>query len=627
MTRFLLTVWGKAYVDGLMAAVLPSFLAPGNLPTLAERTALEVVIMTTRESVVEFLRHPAFARLEALCPVSFVPIDDLVQIPNYGIVLTTAFARGVMAAGAAQTDIHFVFMNADFVLADGSLRSLAERIAAGERCIMGPSLRASEEQLLPRLAEEARRQDGVLSLSARELVGMALAHPHPTVVAKTVNQALVHSDPCNQLYWRVDETTLLARFYLVFMLCIRPERPLERVCFWCDYGFVPELAPSSPVTTFADSDTFFMLELQKEQTEASFFRLGPLRTDSLARSLDWATAHHRAFAYHDLVFHAGDIPEALAAARADAGRLVGAVAALLPPPADHRDHYYWLSAINALVEHRNRHGERAAWPPELDAQPFRRTRSAAAQSSEDDPFAERPSWHPDAADARLVRRLLKQMIDDGGGPVLLICRAGCRFARALGDDPRFEPVELHAVAAGFLPPSIAAHRYRRVLCHAESRLTRDATAAAAHALPLLADDGTLTVLLQHDPSDSDDLSQSMMAIASASALIPGALGIDARFVGGALRRRLRRRERKYRRWIRESRGVRSLLGWLGLAHIRVRAVITDRQQPDPGQACPVACSTAALTLRRPEPAVDGAAAKSVPRDRTPALRAAYSSSK
>jgi hypothetical protein len=233
-TRFLLVVWGKAYVDGLMSAALPSFLAPGNLPALAERTDLEVVIMTTLDTVIEFSRHAAFAHLERLCPVHFVLIDDLVRIPNYGLVLTAAFARGIMAAGAEQTDIHFVFMNADFILADGSLRSLAARILAGERCIVAPSLRAREEPLLPELAKAAAVADHVLARGPRDLVGLALAHLHPTVIAKTVNQALVHSEPCNQLYWRVDDATLLGRYYLMFMLCIRPERPLERVSSWCD---------------------------------------------------------------------------------------------------------------------------------------------------------------------------------------------------------------------------------------------------------------------------------------------------------------------------------------------------------------------------------------------------------
>src|SRR5215467_4840022 len=75
--KFLTAVWGKAYIDRFCLLSLPSFLAPGNLPALAQALELEVVIMTRQRDFEHFQRNPTFRRLCTICPVRFVEIDDL----------------------------------------------------------------------------------------------------------------------------------------------------------------------------------------------------------------------------------------------------------------------------------------------------------------------------------------------------------------------------------------------------------------------------------------------------------------------------------------------------------------------------------------------------------------------
>jgi len=48
-------------------------------------------------------------------------IDDLIAPAVYGVTLTLAYMRGVADSGDRMVDTHFVFLNSDFVLADGSL--------------------------------------------------------------------------------------------------------------------------------------------------------------------------------------------------------------------------------------------------------------------------------------------------------------------------------------------------------------------------------------------------------------------------------------------------------------------------------------------------------------------------
>ena len=76
----------------------------------------------------------------------------------------------------------------------------------------------------------------------------SLAHLHPATVANIVNARLSHNAHTNRLFWRVDQNTLLGRFYLMHMIAIRPEIADFVVGASCDYSFIPEMCPSGNVT-------------------------------------------------------------------------------------------------------------------------------------------------------------------------------------------------------------------------------------------------------------------------------------------------------------------------------------------------------------------------------------------
>ncbi|QPH52603.1 hypothetical protein [Pontivivens ytuae] len=372
--RFLTAVWGERYVREFASLSLPSFLAPGNLPALVREVDLEVVIMTTQSSSEAFDREPAVRRLRETAPCRFIFIDDLVTNGLYGVTLTLAYARGIMDAGAAQTDTWFVFMNSDFVLADGSLRSLLPHLGVEPGAIMSASLRAKAERVVPLLDSYRCQGETILSLSSREGVRLALEHPHRTVVAKTLSQSAITSSTHNQLYWRVDDQTLLARNHLIFMLAIRPEVPLAPISSYCDYGFTPAMVPSGRIDVIDDSDTFFMLELQPSQQEAEMVSWGKADTSRIVKQLEsWTTREHRLCARCDVVFHSGEVPTGLDDVRTEAKAFVDALHARMrdPLPAEH--HAQWVLGVEAWRDLM----ERSTWqgrknhiePEELGAMP------------------------------------------------------------------------------------------------------------------------------------------------------------------------------------------------------------------------------------------------------------------
>ena len=364
--KFLTVVWGEAYIKRFASLSLPSFLAPGNLPALAETTELEVVIMTRRDDVEYFETQPAFGRLRTICPVRFVEIDDLITTSAYGVTLTLAYARAVVACGPEMLDTHFVFMNADFVLADGSLRALSKHILAGRSIVLGPSFRATAEAVEPLLEAAVDSSSCILAISPRQLAALSLPNPHPTTVAKIVNQGFCHSTHPNQFFWQVGDQTLLGRYYLIFMLCLKPERIIETVNCYCDYAFIPELCPSGDEVAMDDSDDFFMLELQKRDQETHMLQLGRQSEEDVARSLrEWTTVEHRRAAHYNIVFHASEIPAEIESEKARAREFVERIEKNLGRPVSHVGHRYWVRGVEAWRTYRKAQGLSAS-PPELE---------------------------------------------------------------------------------------------------------------------------------------------------------------------------------------------------------------------------------------------------------------------
>ena len=163
-----------------------------------------------------------------------------------------------------------------------------------------------------------------------------------------VNFPLSHSVHSNRLFWRVDENTLIGRFYLMHMVCIRPELTEFVVGSSCDYSFIPEMCPSGKVYAMTDSDDYLVVEMQKRGHERNFVRLGavnqPILTESLA---EWATATHRKNAHSAVVFHAADLPPVLDKVVAESGAYIDEIERSLPEPPPHRNHPYWMGAMAA----------------------------------------------------------------------------------------------------------------------------------------------------------------------------------------------------------------------------------------------------------------------------------------
>jgi hypothetical protein len=261
--------------------------------------------------------------------------------------MTLALVRAMRSYGEAIVDTCFVPWMSDYLSADGSLAAVLRGFRNGASGIFAGNFQIVAEDAIPALRRSIDLQSSVIAISNRELLGWSLRHLHPATLANFVDYGLSHNSHTNRLFWRVDEETMIGRFYLMHPIGVRPETVDFEIGSSFDYSLIPEMCPSGGILTLANSDEYFVVEMQARDHERDNLLPRPLGEAELAAQLsEWTTAQHRANAAHTLVFHAADEPENLGTAVAAADRCIADVGQRLSPePQPHRGHPYWTGSI------------------------------------------------------------------------------------------------------------------------------------------------------------------------------------------------------------------------------------------------------------------------------------------
>lgn len=342
--RLIVPVWGRPYAERFLELTLPALLAPGNVPYLSTALDTEVVLVTQRDLFETLRGAESVRKLEKHCVVRLTAMDDLMSFPAYyGLTITWSLFRGFTDLGPAMTDTWLLFLNSDFILADGSYRALVPRLAEGARMILAPSYCAIEEEVLPLLRERLDPATQTLAIPPRAMADLMLDRLHYTVRAKTINRKMFRIERVDQFYYAVDHDTLVGRQFPIAIVAMKPERVLtDPVSIW-DYGTISEACPTSPLAVLADSDDFLMLELRGKNVAAEQLELGWLDPSAIGRDHSiWTTADQRRCGEHTLILHRADLPANLDEGRQALAEFHARVAAeVRQPPLSHRNHPIW----------------------------------------------------------------------------------------------------------------------------------------------------------------------------------------------------------------------------------------------------------------------------------------------
>src|SRR5215831_13079644 len=342
-TRIITYGWGERYVDVLLTFTLPALLASGNLPYVASEVPCELVILTQRRFFSKFNHHPAIARVRNICSVRLIRLDDLiVSKDKYGMTLTYALHRAFSDLGPAMTEHWQIFLNADFILADGSLRTVIGHLSRGERIVASPSYCTIAEAVIPELRRHLDIATSILSVPPRELARLVLRHRHLVIQGKTINQTSFHMRYADQFYWSVDDSTLLGYQMPVSIVGLRPERYVAEPNSYWDFGLIGEYCPRAEICVIGDSDDFVMLELRDKTVAQDQVIPGPHDKKAVAeRMITWVTPYQQHFLNFPLTLHDRDLPPTVEDARVKLRLFVDEVMSNAPPLPSHVKHSQW----------------------------------------------------------------------------------------------------------------------------------------------------------------------------------------------------------------------------------------------------------------------------------------------
>jgi hypothetical protein len=355
-TRIITYAWGERYVHELLSLTLPALLAPRNLPSVAALVPCELIILTEERFFATVNSHASILRAKGFCPLRLIGLDDLItKKDKYGMALTHALHRGFSDLGPAMTDSWLIFLNADFILADGCLRNVLRYLARGEHLVASPSYCVAATEVVPELRRRVDRNTSTLSISPRELAALAIKHRHNTIRGKTVNERLFNIRHMDQFYWLVDTNTLLGHQMPIAIVGMRPEQYLSEVNSYWDYGLMREFCPKAEVCVLGDSDEFLMIELrEREVAEGQISPRWPEPREIAERMMVFLTGYQRDFARHPLTLHASELTPEVTDARAKLRAYVDEILSYLPPfLPSHIDHPQWDYHMPGFMEARH----------------------------------------------------------------------------------------------------------------------------------------------------------------------------------------------------------------------------------------------------------------------------------
>ncbi|HEX2548585.1 MAG TPA: hypothetical protein VHM20_02065, partial [Gammaproteobacteria bacterium] len=352
--RILIALWGEKYINDFLKLNLRSLLASGNIPALVNAYSSHFIVLTTEEDIPIFKKNLVFKQLNKICPVSFITINDLIVFSNYSTTLTLAYDRAVKSTGEMMLNTYFIFLTADYIMADGSFEGLIRYIKKGYSGICAGNFQVVEEQLKPYLIKQINPATQSLSLKPRELLKRSFKSLHPISFTNIYHQNLTHNYYANRFFLKVNNDLIAARFYLLHMICIKPETMDYKVGASCDYSFIPEMCPSGNIGIINDSDDYLVVEMQPRNQDAKFIQSGAYDFNKLASALsEWTTKQHRENAKHTIYYHTTDLlAEEKKKIEEDLDKLIKVKLKKLYKykAKPHYQHPYWIGAIKAFKQ-------------------------------------------------------------------------------------------------------------------------------------------------------------------------------------------------------------------------------------------------------------------------------------
>ena len=176
----ILTLWGARFRYYFLEYCLPSLLSAGNIPALAGKRPVKLVIATLPQDWETMKATPIFKLLERYAEPVFVEIPPCP--PDRSGCQHMGIGHKLMSEMAYRDKAYAVMITPDLMLSDGTVAKLHEHAANGVEIVLVAALRFGEEPFLANLVNA-----GIITTESRRDSGKPLALPARAMVAAAIN--------------------------------------------------------------------------------------------------------------------------------------------------------------------------------------------------------------------------------------------------------------------------------------------------------------------------------------------------------------------------------------------------------------------------------------------------------
>ncbi len=253
--RILMTtaVWGDWHLMVHLTCNLPTLLAAGNLPLLAERFPIRYLTFTRKQDYEKIRTSPVMQRLRDLnVELEFEFLSpDILSDP----IAAHHHAWNEATRGARARHEYLLLMPPDVAWAGNSFGVIADRLANGHRAVFMTYLRAESDSFVDALKDLQQPERIDLPVSQEKMVELCTASLHPLMAASFRNSDFFPIHP-EMILWPVPGEGFAVRVLAREMFLFDPNY------FNLNSAALPDSRLSDDEVSFlCDSDDLFAVSL------------------------------------------------------------------------------------------------------------------------------------------------------------------------------------------------------------------------------------------------------------------------------------------------------------------------------------------------------------------------------
>ncbi len=208
--HFFSAVWGTFFTRQYIDAVLPTFLADGNFGDCRGRQGDRYVIYTTRQDADTIQGSPEYQHLVSLIPTEIRVFDESLTMANGTPLLCWDANKlvnrhyALLIPESIKANAAIMMLTPDQPWSNGSFRKIREILNQGKRAVSLNCMMINAASIVPEMrAKFYNPRTHTMAISSRDLVQLALAHPHEYQTCFDVKAPLFCNFSASTYFWDI----------------------------------------------------------------------------------------------------------------------------------------------------------------------------------------------------------------------------------------------------------------------------------------------------------------------------------------------------------------------------------------------------------------------------------------